>query len=145
MHVSKEFLMEAVSLSLLVALILISIQMFERANKITALLEEGQEKQIMELEEYEIVRYDGFQIDGMTAIGYIKTVVGTYQLPVIVTTKTNTFVVKERNEYSSLRDPNSEKYIYPLSLYLCEVIRDENESIKEIESVSDLYADRQTR
>ena len=132
MQVSKEFLIEAVSLSLLVALILISVQMFERANKITALLEEEQEKQILELEEYEIVRYDGLQMDGITTIGYIKTVVGTYQLPVTVTTETNTFVVKGREEYSSLRDPDSEKYIYPLSLYFCEVVRDENESIKEI-------------
>ncbi len=132
MRISKEFLMEAVSLSLLVALILISVQMFQRANKITTLLEEGQEKKITQLQEYEIVRYDGFCIDGMTAIGYIKTMVGTYQIPVIVTTKENSFIVKEKENYTSLRDPNSDTYIPPLSLYLCEVVRDENESIKEI-------------
>lgn len=132
MRISKEFLMEAVSLSLLVALILISVQMFQRANKITTLLGEGQEKKIAELQEYEIVRYDGFQIDGMTAIGYIKTMVGTYQIPVIVTTEKNSFVVKEKENYASLRDPDSDTYIHPLSLYLCEVVRDENESIKEI-------------
>ena len=49
MNVSKEFLMEAVGLSLLVALILISMQMFERAMKMTALLEERQEQQMMTL------------------------------------------------------------------------------------------------
>ena len=132
MRVSKEFLMEAVSLSLLVALILISVQMFQRANKITLLLEEGQEQKIQELEEYEIVRYDGMEIDGVTAIGYIKTLVGTYQIPTNVTTQKNTFIVNDKGEYSSLRDPNSDKYIFPLSLYLCEVIRDENGSIVEV-------------
>lgn len=132
MRVSKEFLMEAVSLSLLVALILISVQMFQRANKITTLLEEGQEQKIQELEEYEIVRYDGMEIDGITAIGYIKTLVGTYEIPAKVTTEKTTFFVKEKEEYSNLRDPNSIKYIFPLSLYLCEVIRDENGSIIEV-------------
>ena len=39
---------------------------------------------------------------------------------------------KEKEEYSNLRDPNSIKYIFPLSLYLCEVIRDENGSIIEV-------------
>lgn len=132
MRVSKEFLMEAVSLSLLVALILISVQMFQRANKITILLEEGQEQKIQELEEYEIIRYDGMEVDGVTVIGYIKTLVGTYQIPISITTENNTFIVKDKEEYSSLRDPNSDKYIFPLSLYLCEVIRDENGSIIEV-------------
>ncbi len=132
MHISKEFLMEAVGLSLLVALILISVHMFQRANKITALLEKGQEQRITELEEYEIVRYDGFQIDGMTAIGYIKTLVGTYQIPVAVTTEKSSFVIRESKEYSSLRDLNSDTYISPLSLYWCNVVRDENKSIKEV-------------
>ena len=132
MRVSKEFLMEAVGLSLLVALILISVQMFQRANKITTLLEQEQERQIRELEEYEIVRYDGFQIDGITAIGYIKTLVGTYEIPAQVTTENSTFIIKEKEEYSSLRDPNSSNYIFPLSLYLCKVVRDENGSIIEV-------------
>ena len=132
MRVSKEFLMEAVSLSLLVALILISVQMFQRANKITTLLEQGQEKQVQQLEEYEIVRYDGMEIDGITVIGYIKTLVGTYQIPAKVTTETTTFVVEDKEQYSSLRDPNAENYIFPLSLYLCEVIKDKNGSIIEV-------------
>lgn len=132
MRVSKEFLMEAVGLSLLVAFILISVQMFQKANKITMLLEEGQEQKFMELQEYEIVRYDGLEIDGMTAIGYIKTMVGTYQIPVAVATQKSSFIVTGKEDYASLRDSASDKYIHPLSLYLCEVIRDENGSVKEI-------------
>lgn len=132
MHVSKEFLMEAVGLSLLVVLILISMQMFQKATKITSLLAEGQDKQIMELEEYEIVKYDGLLIDGMTAISYIKKMIGTYELPVNVTTVQKEFVVEEKADYESLRDITSEKYINPLAKYHCEVARDENGVITEI-------------
>lgn len=132
MQVSKEFLMEAVGLSLLVALILISTQLFQRAVKITALLEEGQVEQIAELEEYEIVKYDGLLIDGMTAISYIKRMTGSYELPVNVVLEQEEFVVTERSEYDELRNINSEKYMNPLMKYRCEVHRDENEVITEI-------------
>lgn len=135
MHVSKEFLLEAVGLSLLVVLILISMQMFQRATKITSLLEKEQEKQVMELEEYEIVKYDGLLIDGMTAISYIKKMVESYEVPVRVTTLQNEFVVVEKAEYDSLRDIDSPKYINPLAKYCCKVARDENEVIKEIRIV----------
>ena len=133
MHVSKEFLMEAVGLSLLVALILISVQMFQRAVKITSLLEEGQEQRISELEEYEIVKYDGLQIDGMTAISYIKRMTGTYGLPVNLSTTMGEFVLSGEYEYEELRNIASEKYINPLAKYRCEIVRDENEVITEIE------------
>ena len=87
MTVSKEFLLEAVGLSILVALLLISVQLFQRAQKLTALLEEEQEHQITELEEYEIVKYDGLTVDGMTAINYIKRMTGYYNLLVEVVTE----------------------------------------------------------
>lgn len=133
MQVSKEFLMEAVGLSLLVALILISVQMFQKATKLTTLLEEGQDRQIAELEEYEIVKYDGLSIDGMTAISYIKRMTGTYELPVTVTTVNGTFIVTGKAEYEEMRSIASEKYINPLAKYRCEVLRDENNVISEIQ------------
>lgn len=132
MHVSKEFLLEAVGLSLLVALICIGMQMFQRASKIATLLEEGQEQQITELEEYEIVKYDGLVIDGMTAVSYIKKMTGTYEVPVKVTTLCNEFTIRVKEEYESLRDIDSDKYINPLAKYHCTVVRDENKTIKEI-------------
>ena len=141
MHVSKEFLLEAVGLSLLVALICISMQMFQRATKITSLLEEGQEQQIAELEEYEIVKYDGLLIDGMTAISYIKKMTGTYELPVRVTTVHNEFTVIEKEDYEELRDIDSDKYINPLAKYHCVVVRDENKIIEEVCIVVDQKGD----
>lgn len=133
MQVSKEFLMEAVGLSLLVALILISVQLFQRATKLTTLLEEEQERQIAELEEYEIVQYDGLLIDGMTAISYIKKMTGTYDLPVRVITRNGEFIVTDKAEYKNLRDIDSEKYMNPLAKYECNILRDENGVISEIQ------------
>ena len=125
--------MEAVGLSLLVALILISMQLFQRVTKITTLLQQRQEEQIIELEEYEIVKYDGLQIDGMTAISYIKRMIGTYELPVNVVTINGEFTVTNITECAKLRDVQSEKYISPLSKYSCMVVRDENKVITELQ------------
>lgn len=141
MNVSKEFLLEAVGLSLLVALILIGMQLFQRAVKITTLLEEGQEQQILELEEYEIVKYDGLLVDGMTAISYIKKMTGTYNFTVQVVTENGAFEVSGQTEYAELRKPDSEKYINPLVKYRCEVVRDENKVITGIKIVLEQEGD----
>lgn len=132
MNISKEFLLEAVGLSLLVALILIGMQMFQKTVRLTTLLQNQQEKSITELEEYELVKYEDLTIDGMTAIGYIKNVVGEYCLPVIIEENQRKFSVNERTDFGLLRDVDSEKYISPYALYLCKVIRDENDVITEI-------------
>jgi len=131
-HVSKEFLLEAVGLSLLVALLLISMQMFQKATKITMLLEENQERQIAELEEYEITKYDGIVLDGITALNYAKKMTGTYKLPVIVTTIKGEFSVIGQTDYEEMRNIISEKYVNPLAKYRCELVRDENAVIAEI-------------
>ena len=133
MHISKEFLMEAVGLSLLVALIFISTQMFQRATEVTGRLERWQEEKMIQIEEYELARYDGMKVDGMTAIGCIKTAVGEYQLPVAVTTGNGRFVVDKKETYTGLRDIDSDYYINPLALYQCKVVRDENGSLTEME------------
>ena len=132
MHISKEFLLEAVGLSMVVALILISMQIFQRAVKITTLLEKNQEQQLLELEEYEIVKFDGVLIDGMTAISYIKKMTGTYELPVHVVTTRGEFTVMDESQYGNLRNMESEQYMIPLAKYRCEVVRNENEVITNI-------------
>jgi len=132
MQVSKEFLLEAVGLSMVVILILISMQIFQRAVKITEVIEKEQEQQLIELEEYEIIKFDGLQIDGMTVINYIKRMTGTYNLPVHVETVKGEFTVSEKKQYSNLRNVESEQYINPFAKYRCEVVRDENEVITNI-------------
>ena len=135
MKVSREFLLEAVGLSLLVALILISMQLYQRASKIAALLEEEQKQQIAELEEYEIIKYDGMIVDGMTAVSYIKKMNSNYGLAVKVTTSKGEFWIEGTQDYRAMRNIASENYINPLKQYRCEVIRDENNVISEIRIV----------
>lgn len=132
MHVSKEFLIEAVSMSLLVALILVSMQMFQRTIKITSLLEQRQEKMITELEEYEIVKYEDRVVDGMLAINYIKQMNGIYHLPVYVTTEQGEFCVSGYSDYVDLSNSESVMYMRPLAKYRCNIIRDDNGVIGEI-------------
>jgi len=132
MSISKEFLMEAVGLSLLVALLLISVQMFQRAVKLSSLFEEKQQQQMAELEEYEITKYDGLVIDGMTVINYVKRMLGNYGIPVCVANAVGDYKISDSSDYGKLRDINSDKYINPLSEYRCMVVRDENEEIIEI-------------
>ena len=133
MHISKEFLMEAFGLSLLVALLLISVQIFHRTTRLTDLMKDEQEQQILALEEQDIVQYDGMYVDGMAVIGYIKNMVNNYDVPVKVLTEQHSFVVEENGLYAELRNAESEYYINPLALYYCEVVRDSNEVIKEIQ------------
>lgn len=132
MHISKEFLAEAVSLSLLVTLILVSMQLFHRSMKITELMEEKQTRQIAELEEYEIVKYEDLLVDGMTVINYIKRMNGTYGLPIYVSADTGDFTIIGKSEYAELRNIESGKYINPLKKYRCKVERDENGVINKI-------------
>lgn len=132
MQISKEFLMEAVGLSLLVALALIGMQLFQRSIKITEMLNEEQEKKITEMEEYEIVKYDGLFVDGMTVISYIKTMVNVYGLPVHVTDDKRSFTVSDTSEFGNLRNMESDWYINPVEQYECTVKRDENGAINNI-------------
>lgn len=133
MNVSKEFLLEAVGLSLLVALLLVGIQLFQRTSSLVSHMDREQEQQLEQLAEHEITQYDGLVIDGITAISHIKNVVGNYQIPVYVETMQNSFVVEKREEYVSLRDAESEHFISSFELYRCEVIRNENGSIERVE------------
>lgn len=141
MNISKEFLMEAVGLSLLVALILIGMQMFQKTVRIATLLQNHQEQNIAQLEEYDLVKYEDLILDGMTALSYIKNVVGEYQVPVIVEEKQKKFSVTGQADFGLLRDIDSEKYICPYALYKCKVIRDENNVITEINLVREQEGD----
>lgn len=129
MHISKQFLIEAVGLILTVSLILTGVRLYQRANSVVTIIEQRQDRQLQQMEEYEIVKYEGCAIDGITAVAYIKHLVGTYGLPVTITTAGGTFQVAGRLQYANLRDMQSEQYINPLGRFQCEVLRDENSAI----------------
>lgn len=129
MHISKQFLIEAVGLILTVSLIMTGVRLYQRANHAVMAMEQQQNRRFQQMEEYEIVKYEGCSIDGTTAVAYIKHLVGTYGLPVTVTTADGTFQIEERLQYANLRNMESGQYINPLGRFQCEVLRDENSAI----------------
>lgn len=132
MQVSKQFLLEAVGLTLTVAVIFTGVRIYNRASQIIQIIEQRQEQQLQYLEEYEIIRYDGNCIIGSTAISYIKEMVGRYGLPITVTTGAGKFEITDSSQYAALRNLESEYYINPLGQFRCRVERDENEGIQGI-------------
>lgn len=129
MQISKQFLIEAVGLILTVSLILTGVRLYQRASRVVTMMEQRQDRQFQQMEEYEIIKYEGCSIDGTTAVAYIKHLVGTYGLPVTVTTVDGTFQIAERLQYVNLRNMESDQYINPLGRFNCEVLRDENSAI----------------
>lgn len=133
MSISKEFLLEAVGLSLLVALLLVGVKVFQRTNDFISAMDREQERRIEEWQEYEVVQYDGRVVDGITAISYIRNTVGQYNVPIYVETIEHAFWITKPEDYKGLRDMTSEHYMNTLALYQCQVIRNENDSIEQVE------------
>ena len=104
MQISKQFLIEAVGLILTVSLILTGVRLYQRANRAVVMMEQRQDRQFQQMEEYEIVKYEGCSIAGTTAIAYIKHLVGTYGLQVTVTPAGGKCQVEERLQYVNLRN-----------------------------------------
>lgn len=132
MNVSKEFLMEAVGLSLLVALLMLGVKMFQSASGLMNYMAERQEETLTRMQEYEIVQYDGQTVDGITAISYIKAMVDQYALPVRIETSGNTYEVKTGKEAAMLREDTSEFGMSVFREYECHVVRGENKNVEYI-------------
>ena len=106
--------------------------MFEKATGFLKLLDEKQETQIAKMEEYEICRFDGRSLDGISACSYIKKMVYSYGIDVQVETDENVFTVDTKEVCERIGKEESEYYISPFVLYQCEVKRDENGSINSV-------------
>lgn len=132
MQISREFMLEAVGLSLLVILLLLGTQMFQRATGLMEMLDKEQSRQIESLKEYEITQFDGREIDGVTAVGYIKNMVNHYGLSVYVQTKDREFTIESKEKCAQLKDKESEYYISSFGIYECCVVRDENGGVDYI-------------
>ena len=133
MQVSKEFLLEAVGLSLLVGLMLLGVQMFGRAKTLVEILNRGQEQKLEELQQYEITQYENRTIDGITAANYIKTMVYHYDLKVLVETEERGFTIESKESCKMLTDPDMEYYLNPFAVYTCTVFKDENGNIEYVQ------------
>ena len=135
MRVGKEMLQETFGLLLLVGLLFAGVLIYKRSMDVTAGFSEKQEEQSKGIEEYPVVKFDGYEINGSQAIYYIKDVVGSYEIPVLVkTSKTPAgFLVSDSSCYADFRDMNSSYYINPLVQYAVQVNRDENDVIVLVE------------
>ena len=131
MSVVQKFLLGAAGLLLTVSLIALGVQMFEKGKKVADIMSNEQDNIAVALEEQGITKYDGYQINGSTAINYIK-VVNAAGVVVEITTSNGTFTVSDDMLYASLRDIHSDKYINPLKEYQCTVVRDENNTIIKV-------------
>lgn len=129
MQISKQFLLDAAGLVLTVSLVLTGVQLFGRTEKMVQTMKERQTRQLRLMEEYDAVRYDGYELDGTTAFCYVKTMVGDYGLPITITTPAGTACITERSQYGSMKDEKSKAYLNPFKKFLCEVQWDENDAI----------------
>lgn len=105
--------------------------MFEKGKQVADIMGNEQDSVLVALEEQKITKYDRYQINGSTAINYIK-VVNAAGVDVEVTTSNGTFTVSDDTLYASFRDMHSDKYINPLMKYLCTVVRDANNVIVKV-------------
>ena len=131
MSVVQKFLLGAAGLVLTISLIALGVNMFEKSKTIADRMAQEQDSVIVALEEQGITKYDGYEINGSTAINYIK-VVNASGIDVEITTWNGTFTVSDDSLYASLRDIHSDKYINPLKEYRCTVVRDENNAIIKV-------------
>lgn len=129
MQISKQFLLDAVGLVLTVSLIMTGVHLFRRTERTIQKMQYRQTRQLETLEEYDAVKYDGYQVDGATAFHYVKNMVGDYGIPITITTVAGSVRITERSQYASMRDTESKAYLNPFEQFLCEVQRDENDAI----------------
>ena len=100
MSVVQKFLLGAAGILLTISLITLGVQMFEKSKTIADTMANEQEGIAIALEEQGITKYDGYQINGSTAINYIK-VVNAAGVDVEVTTSNGTFTVSDDTLYAS--------------------------------------------
>lgn len=129
MSVVSKYLFSFAGLTLTVLLIYSGMSIYEKSKSTANMLIEKQEERVQDWEEYDIVKYDGYEISGSMAISYLKQVVDNYMVPVTVITEKEVFTVEDSSVYGMLRKTESEFYVNPFKTFVCEVNRDVNDVI----------------
>ncbi len=131
MSVIKEFLLFTAGMIITVSLAIVSFNIYMKAAVLGRGIAEREQIAIDELEEFEVMRFDGCVIDGSRAISYIKRIYGTRNIPIEVKKGGKTFTVDDK-AVSELRKTNSSFYLSPLEKYRVSVLTDENDSANRI-------------
>ena len=125
----SKYLFSFAGLTLTVLLLYSGMSIYERSKGAADILMQKQEERVKEWEEYDIVKYDGYEISGSMAITYLKQIVDCYRIPVTVVTEKEAFTVEDSSVYGNLRKVESGFYMNPFKKFVCEVHRDVNDVI----------------
>ena len=138
MSEARKFLLMAVGLIATVVLIYVGIGILNRAKGLSDTITEKQDQDLTSAQEYDLVKYDGYTINGSTALNYAKVVVSKYEVPVWIKkgsgASETTEVISQTSDFTAMRDvTETTKYVNPLKEYICTVVRDANDAVDRIE------------
>ncbi len=131
MSVIKEFILFAVGIVITVSLAVISINIYSRAAELGRGISAREEAALGELKEYDLLRFDGSEVDGSRVISYIRRMYATRDIPIEVVNDGRRFYI-DGNNMSELRNTSSVYYISPLEQYHVSVSFDENDAASKI-------------
>ena len=133
MEVAKKFLLGSATLLITVGLVYIGISIYSRAVRTADIVSKEQQDTEKEVMEHGITKYDGYEINGSTAVTYIKSVIKRHGgVSFEVTTSKGTFSITDSSHYGDFRNIDSAYYINPMAEYLVTVIRDSNGAITSV-------------
>ena len=128
----RKLLMAVGALCITISLIYIGYNQFHKARDVTDAVTANQDKMTKEMLEHDITKYEGYSISGATAISYIKSVVGQYDIHVSIITVAGTMDIVDTTHFTDFRDINSSYYINPMMQYSVTVERDNNDVIVKV-------------
>lgn len=140
MGVAKKFILGAAGLIITILLIYAGLSIYSRSKQLADGVTEGQDQSIKDAKEYGILKYDGYVINGATAINYIKTAVTDYEVEARIIKNVGgsltTGYISTTADFTSMRDvTQGTTYVNPLKEYKCTVYRDSNDLFSYIEVV----------
>lgn len=138
MENAQKFLLGAVGLIITVLLIYAGLNIFNRSKQVADHVAEEQANNLENTKEYNLVKYDGYTINGSTAINYIKGCVTDYSVEAHIIkgsgATATTGIIKFSSDFTAMRDvTDATKYINPLKEYKCTVCRNANDAVEYIE------------
>ncbi len=131
MSVIKEFILFAAGMVMTVSLAVIGFNIYSKAADVGRNIAEREQYALKELKEYDVMRFDGNEVDGSRAISYIKRIYATRDIPIEVTNEVKSFVV-DGDSIEEIRNTASAYYLNPLKKYFVTVFTDANDEAEKI-------------
>ena len=132
MDIAKKWLYGSATLVVTMLIIGVGFTIFSKTKLFSDGVIQGQDRELQLEQEYDIVKYDGYKINGSVALNYLKTMVTEHDLSVVIEKGSTKITITSSSDFASLRDINHDSYLNPMKEYLCTVERDENDAISKI-------------